>query len=197
MEAENKAWGEVERLVRLAQAGDRNAFGELFERFRGRVLALARQRHRDPLEAEELLQEVFLHALRKLSQLREPACFGAWLRRITVRVSINRAVRRSPIPSTDPDILAAVTADDTASPHDDAVQAEQRRNIHSAVARLRPLDRQALVAFYLKGKPLAQIAGELDVPLGTVKRRLHTARKRLKESLARGRRTRRAELVPA
>ena len=81
-EVMNEAWIEVERLVRLAQSGDREAFGELVLRFQGSVFAVARRRHRDAHEAAELVQEVFLHALRKISQLREPACFGAWLQRI-------------------------------------------------------------------------------------------------------------------
>ena len=94
-------WNEVADLVRLSQEGDREAFGELVARFYKSVAATARLRHRDEHEAEELVQEVFLHAMRKIGQLRNPACFGAWLRRITVRVSINRGTRRPPLPTAD------------------------------------------------------------------------------------------------
>ena len=57
------SWTEVTELVRLAQTGDRVAFGELVERFQGAVYAMALTRVRDPGEAQELAQEVFVHAM--------------------------------------------------------------------------------------------------------------------------------------
>ena len=67
------SWEEVTVLVDRAKAGDRQAYGELVERFRGSVYALAVQRVRNPAEADELTQEVFVHAMRKLPQLRDAA----------------------------------------------------------------------------------------------------------------------------
>lgn len=182
MVIKDEQWIEVERLVRRAQAGDREAFGELIERFQGSVLAVARRRHRDPDEASELAQEVFLHAMRKLHQLREPACFGSWLKQIAVRVSINRATRRPPLATAENEVLEQ-RGKPTRTPFDEAVDREQRDIVRQAVSRLRPLDRDALEAFYLHGRSIAEIASDLDIPLGTVKRRLHVARHRLEESL--------------
>ena len=106
-------WTEVTELVRRAQAGERTAFGELVTRFEGAVYAMALARVRDATEAQELAQEVFVHAMRKLPQLRDPRCFAGWLRRITVRMAINRLSRRGVRPGGDPEVLdgvAAVTA---------------------------------------------------------------------------------------
>ena len=178
----NQAWLEVELLVRQAQAGNREAFGELVRRFERCVQALARTRIRDAHEADELTQEVFLHAMRKIGQLRNPACFGAWLRRITVRVAINRGTRRPPLPTAESEVLEA-HAKATSNPLDDLVRNESRERVRRAVLKLRPIDREALDAFYLKGHSLAQIASDFDIPIGTIKRRLHTARRRLEESL--------------
>lgn len=175
-------WIEIGELVRRAQCGDRDAFGELFERFRGSVYAVARSRQRDADEAAELVQEVFLHAMRKIGQLREPNCFAAWLQRITVRVAINRATRRPPLSTTESEILEQ-EAGAGRTPLEDLMHNEQRAIVRAAVASLRPIDRDALVAFYLKSKSLAEIAEEFDIPLGTVKRRLHVARRRLEEAL--------------
>lgn len=175
-------WIEIERLVRQAQDGDREAFGQLVERFQGSVLAIARRRHRDRDEAAELVQEVFLHAMRKIRQLREPACFGAWLHRITVRVSINRATRRPPLPTAENEVLEG-RGKPTRTPLEDLVDRERREIVRAAVGRLRPIDRSALEAFYLRGMSLIEIAEEFDIPVGTVKRRLHVARNRLEESL--------------
>ncbi len=175
-------WSEVEELVRLAQAGDRVAFGDLVTRFQGAVFAAALTKLHDAGEAQELAQEVFVHAMRKLPQLREPRCFAGWLRRITARMAINRLTRRGPVRGADAGMLDAVPTM-TAGPLDNLLRAEQRSAVQAGLRRLKPLDRQALEAFYLRGRSLKRIARELAVPVGTVKRRLHVARRRLKAVL--------------
>ena len=72
---------ELMPIVLRARDGDRAAYGELVERFQSTVYAVALARLRNPTEAQELAQEVFLHAMRKLPQLREVQCFAGWLRR--------------------------------------------------------------------------------------------------------------------
>src|SRR5262245_28762941 len=104
------SWIEVTELVRRAQAGDRAAFGELVTRFEGAVFAAALTRMRDYVEAQELTQEVFVHAMRKLPQLRDPRCFAGWLRRITARMAINRLTRRGARTGIDPEMIDAVAA---------------------------------------------------------------------------------------
>ena len=94
-------------LVRAAQAGDRNAFGTLFERFQPTVMAIAMRRLRDHADAQELCQDVFVQAMLKIEQLRVPEAFIGWLRQITVRMAINRAIRRAPAISVEPEMLAA------------------------------------------------------------------------------------------
>src|SRR5947199_219812 len=85
---------ELIRLVRAAQRGDRQAFGELFERFERHVMAIALRRLGDYGEAQELCQDVFIQAMKKIRQLREPEAFAGWLRSITNRMAINRLVRK-------------------------------------------------------------------------------------------------------
>jgi RNA polymerase sigma-70 factor (ECF subfamily) len=87
---------EIKEVVERARAGDRQAFGLLIERFQATVYAIALSRLRNPAEAQELVQEVFLHAMRKLVQLREVSCFAGWLRQITIRMALNRLTRRGP-----------------------------------------------------------------------------------------------------
>ena len=99
------SWNEITVLVGQAQAGDRVAYGELVRRFQGAVYAMALTRVRDPVEAQELAQEVFVHGMRKLPQLRDPRCFAGWLRRITARMAINRLTRRGPVSGAEPEVL--------------------------------------------------------------------------------------------
>src|SRR6267142_904834 len=96
---------EITELVEKAQTGDRKAYGELVERFQPTVYAVALARLRNPTEAQELTQEVFLHGMKKLPQLRDTQCFAGWLRQITVRMAINRLTRRGPVQVIDSEIL--------------------------------------------------------------------------------------------
>jgi RNA polymerase sigma-70 factor (ECF subfamily) len=178
----NSRWIEVARLVERAQAGDRDAFGELASRFRSSVYATVLSRQRDAHDADEIVQEVFIHAMKKIRQLREPACFGAWLQRIAVRAVLNRAARRRALTMVPAETLDQA-ASRAATPLDDLLRKERTEMVRRAVAGLKPIDRTALASFYLAGKSVAQIAAELGIPIGTVKRRLHTARHRLQAAL--------------
>ena len=81
-------------LVLAAQEGDREAFGQLAERYERAVYATALRRLNNHAEAQEVCQEVLVRAMQKISQLREPAAFGSWLQAVTNRMAINRAVRK-------------------------------------------------------------------------------------------------------
>src|SRR5262249_15947199 len=98
-------WDEITELVVRAQGGGREAFGTLVEKFQPTVYAVALARLRNPSEAQELTQDVFIHALRKLPQLRDPQCFAGCLRQITVRMAINRLTRRGPLHKVEADVL--------------------------------------------------------------------------------------------
>src|SRR5215471_7791068 len=177
-------WNEITELVERARAGDRAAYGELVERFQPTVYAVALSRLRNPTEAQELAQEVFLHGMKKLAQLRDAACFAGWLRQITVRMAINRVTRRGPFQGIDTEVLEQATAD-VSEPLDDLIRAEQRRALHAGLQRLKPVDRATLVAFYLRGRSLKEMSREFATPVGTIKRRLHVARNRLRKQLER------------
>lgn len=169
---------EVAELVLRAQAGDREAFGELFGRFERTVFAIAVRRLADYNEAQELTQDVFVQALTKMDQLRDPACFGGWLRSIAHRMAINRLVRRGPDLPTEPETMAATCVEGT-TPLAAVIERERNSRLRDGLSRLRDLDRETLVAFYVKGQSLIEMSDQFDAPLGTIKRRLHVARKRL------------------
>jgi RNA polymerase sigma-70 factor (ECF subfamily) len=186
---------EIVALIESAQGGDRRAFGELVLRFQPAVYAVALARLRDVNEAAELTQEVFIHAMTKLGQLRDPLCFVGWLRQITVRMAINRLTRKAALRATEPDILQNA-ADREAGPLDLIIRAENRADVWTGLDRLAELDRATLVAFYIHGRSLKQMAREFAAPVGTIKRRLHVARRRLRKQLERsGRRKARRELA--
>src|SRR6476660_3915242 len=103
--AEPNAAEELETLVLESQTGNRAAFGRLCVRYERMVYSVALARLANHAEAQELTQEVFMHALEKIDQLREPECFGGWLRSMAQRMAINRAVRRQPLVTGEADTL--------------------------------------------------------------------------------------------
>ncbi len=182
LETENRNWADLAIVVRRAQAGDRQAFGELVEQFQPTVYSIALRRLGNPSDALELSQEIFLHVLQRIDQLREPERFAGWLRQVAVRMAINRATRRLAPTSVETSVLEGA-CESYDEPIDQLISRERAERLWTALGRLKSLDREALDAFYIRGHSLIEIAELLDVPLGTVKRRLHTARKRLKQAL--------------
>ncbi|WP_437192978.1 RNA polymerase sigma factor [Planctomicrobium sp. SH527] len=168
-------------LVRKAQSGDRDAFGRLVTEYEAVVFAIAFRRLRNRSEALEVTQDIFLRAMRKLPQLREPERFAGWLKRIAVRMAINRAVRRPRESFQSPETLTSVAQQPT--PFDRAIHVEQAQQVRVGLKQLRALDRDTLTAFYFEGQSLKEMSDRFSSPVGTIKRRLHTARHRLKEAL--------------
>ena len=165
-------------VVTRAQRGDRAAFGELFVRFEKHVYAIALRRLRNHSEAQELTQDVFIQVMRKLAQLRDPASFAGWLRSITQRLAINRVVRRKPGRAIESEALEAVCIE-RITPLDRAIDSEEGVRVRGGLSELRDLDRETLEAFYLHGQSLNEMSDSFEAPIGTIKRRLHVARKRL------------------
>jgi RNA polymerase sigma-70 factor (ECF subfamily) len=172
----------VAELVDAARDGRNSAFDELVRRFEGAVYATAFRRLANHAEAQEVCQDVFLQALSKLDQLQTSAAFGGWIRAIAVRMSINRRVRRRPMVSAEPDALDGRCFDDQ-TPLDRALENERSAQVRAGLSRLRALDRDTLEAFYVQGQSLVEMSVHFDSPVGTIKRRLHVARKRLAREL--------------
>jgi len=169
-------------LVQAAKRGRRQAFGQLVKLYQQRVQAIALRRLRDQAEAQELCQEVFMQALSKLHQLRDPQRFGGWLRTIAVRMAINRGSRRGPtIPAAPGELEARCVEHET--PLGRALAREREDQLRAGLGRLRSLDRETLVAFYFQGHSILEMSDEFDSPVGTIKRRLHVARNRLAKEL--------------
>ena len=168
----------VGELVLLAQQGDRDAMDQLVHRFQRQVLAIAHRRLGNWDEAQELSQDVFIQAFRRIGQLQVADAFAGWLRQIVHRMAINRMTRRRvPIAIEQEALEANCTTIDT--PLDGMLTNETREQVHEGLQRLGDLDRETLIAFYLNGQSLLEMSDAFDAPVGTIKRRLHVARKRL------------------
>jgi RNA polymerase sigma-70 factor (ECF subfamily) len=173
---------ELISLVHRARTGDRDAFDQLVVRTEAMVFAVVFRRLRNRSEALEVTQDVFIQVLRKLPQLREAERFEAWVRKIAVRLAINRAVRRPREVYGDVPALVTLRARGN-GPFERVVATENAACVRECLGRLRDLDRRTLVAFYFEGRSLQEMSAEFESPVGTIKRRLHTARNRLRDKL--------------
>lgn len=169
---------ELENLVAAARQGDRGAMDELCTRFRGMVMSIAIARLGDWHEADDLCQDAFIQAFRKLDQLQTNAAFVGWLQTIVARMAINRGTRRGRTTNVEQEFLEN-TIEDKRAAFDNAVREEEAATVMNKLQAMRELDRDTLVAFYVDGQSLIEMSNRFAAPIGTIKRRLHTARKRL------------------
>jgi RNA polymerase sigma factor (sigma-70 family) len=174
-------------LIIRYQRGQAAAFSALFDRYKDYVYRLALMLLRNSGDAEEVVQETFMDLLRALPSydVKGPARFETWL----YRVSINRCrmrLRRARPPSADWDELAErlVSANPRHDPQTAALQGEMRRTVWQAVDGLADHHRLVVILRYLYDLPYQEIADILEIRLGTVKSRLYTAHRQLRQRLA-------------
>lgn len=168
---------ELSDIVTAAQSGDQEAFGVLVSRFQRMAFAAAYASVGDTHLAEDVAQEAFLQAYCDLPTLRQPAAFPGWFRRIVFKHS-DRLTRGKQMPLSPLDDALGVTCTDLDPPMIAERHAVQRR-VWAEIARLPDHQRVVVMLFYLAGYSQQEIASFLDVPVSTVKKRLHDARARL------------------
>ena len=168
-------------LVHATLRGEHEAFREVVRRFERTARAAAFAITRDPESARDAAQEAFAEAFLELHKLRDPAAFPGWFRRIVFKQADRIARRRTPY--LDERGLADTLADDRPTPEEVACRAELGDDIRRALARLPDAQRLAATLFYLADQSYAEISDFLVLPLSTIKKRLHDARRRLRAEL--------------
>lgn len=180
---------EDDRLVAAALAGSSDAFRILVERYQRPVLSLIGRMVRDPVLAEDLAQEAFVNAYRRLDSYAPGRKFSSWLFKIAHNRTIDHLRLRRPreqslesdrddVPTIDP-----AAPEDQASPHRRAEVSELRMTLAQAFERLGPTAREILSLRFEQGLAYHEIAEVTGVALNTVKVRLHRARKALAREL--------------
>jgi RNA polymerase sigma factor (sigma-70 family) len=148
-------------LITLARRGDDSAFDELVRRRQTWIRGLLRRWSGDAQLADDLAQETFVRAWRKLQRLQSPAAFGGWLRQIALNVWLDFARRRSiPLETMDDGDMGgeAVVTDGGLA-----------LDLERALAALRPPERVCIVLAIAEGMSHAEVARATGFPLGTVK----------------------------
>jgi RNA polymerase sigma-70 factor (ECF subfamily) len=165
-------------LVLRCQAGDEAAFTELVDRYHARLRYFVRKMLGNYHSADDVLQDMWLDVFRGVARLADPGAFPAWVYRIA-RARVARVLRQ-PRPSVRP----LEENDLTGSAEDgDDFTAEDAGRIHTALDRLSPEHREVLVLRFLEGMSYEDIARVTGGRIGTVRSRLHYAKRALRELL--------------
>lgn len=176
-------------LVDSAKRGSRDAFDEIVCRHRDRLYRLAFRLTSDASDAEEVVQETFLHAYRGIRGFEGAAGVGTWLYRIAVNEALmrKRAMRRRPLQLV-ADLAAPPAPSSTdcepATPADELLdQKNVATRVRSALAALEDDQRTALVLRDLEGLSAQEVSSLLGVTAEVVRQRAHRARRALREAL--------------
>jgi RNA polymerase sigma-70 factor (ECF subfamily) len=170
-------------LVHAARAGEVLAFDSLFYRYRDGIYRLGLAITKDPSAAEEIVVDTFARAHRAIERLEPDDSLRPWLYRVAVNLSYNRRPRKGVTFSSLDDGTDDIAAEGE-SPSDAAERTERRRVVLECVDTLGPKHKVVVVLHYLNGLNLAEIAEIVEVPVGTVKSRLHYALRKLRVQLS-------------
>lgn len=154
---------------------ERGAFDRILDRYERRVYAIALRMCGNPDDARDITQEVFVSALRALGRFRGDAQLSTWFHRVAVNASLDY-LRRSSRRRTAPVEEAAAIASTDPSPDEVAGASLRAREVQRALAAISPDHRAVLVLHDLQQLDYAEVASTLDIPVGTVKSRIHRAR---------------------
>jgi RNA polymerase sigma-70 factor (ECF subfamily) len=176
-------------LIRAIASGDRAAFGSLYDRYAGTVMALCMRVLGDRAEAEEAVTDVFWQVWQQAGRFDlERGQPIAWLSTLARTRAIDRrralARRRSVVvPQDDGEDPPRERLLSSSDPHAEAVSSEHGKRVRRALGSLAPDQRRAVEMNFFGGLSHQDIAAELGEPLGTIKTRIRAGLARMKESL--------------
>ncbi len=162
-------------LVTQAKNNDATAYEKLYRAHVGRVFALCFRLVGDRDMAEDLTQEGFVLAWKSLPKFRGDSAFGSWLYRIATNACLSYLRKQSPLKDSldiDEDLVEGEWVTTTPSP-------DKKLDLDAAIATLPDGARMVFVLYSLEGYTHDEIAGELDIAVGSSKAQLHRARKLL------------------
>ncbi len=173
------------QVIQAVLKGDSERFGILVVRYQDRLFNGVSRMLGSAADADDVLQESFLQAFRKLSTFRESSSFYTWVYRIAINAAINlrRRERRSVNLSENAQFHDQLISDADSGPDRRLEKSEEVRELQDALNQLSDEHRNILVLREIEGMSYEDISQILDMPIGTVRSRLHRARLQLRDSL--------------
>ncbi len=176
-----------QQLITQTLDGQSAAFGILVRKYQNRLFNSMVHLLRNPSDAEDVVQDAFLQALRKLDTFQGNSQFYTWLFRIARNTAISKMRRKKPTVSLDSTAseLRLDFPDDGPRPSTEMERREQQTGLMRAMDQLSSEHREILILREMEEQNYETISEILELPVGTVRSRLHRARLQLKELLTR------------
>ena len=171
------------RAIERLKGGDPGGLESLVKVHQVRAVRAAYLICRDRPLAEDVVQGAFVKAYERIETFDGRRPFGPWFTRMVVNDAIKAASRRERTTRYEGGSPEALLENPGTGPHELLEEAEERRRVWAALAKLPPAQRAAIVQRYYLGMSEAEMAGNEDSPPGTIKWRLHAARRKLSKLL--------------
>jgi RNA polymerase sigma-70 factor, ECF subfamily len=180
----------VKKRIKQVLKGDQNAFAELVEIYKDKVFQICYRMLGNRHEAEDIAQEAFIRAYVNIETFNQKRKFSTWLFRIATNLCIDRIRKKKPdyfldaeVAGTEGLTMYSQVAADVQLPEDEVENMELQETIQKEISKLPEKYRSVIVLKYIEELPLQEISEILDLPLGTVKTRVHRGREALRKQL--------------
>ena len=176
------------RLISNSRAGDTAAFGVLVTRYQDRLYNTVFRLVGNTEDARDVVQEAFISAYQSLATFKGDSAFFTWLYRIAINNAISmkrkqRAVLRLTGGLGNGVVAEPMDRSDASQPSRALEMADDERRVHQALGRLSAEHRTVLVLKDMEGRKYEEMAEILEVPIGTIRSRLHRARLEMRDIL--------------
>lgn len=180
----------IKKRIKQVLKGDQNAYAEIVEIYKDKIFQLCFRMLGNRAEAEDMAQEALIRAYVNIASFNINMKFSTWIYRIATNLCIDRLRKKKPdfyldaeVSGTDGLTMYSQVAADTVLPEDELETIELQETIQKEILKLPEKYRSVIVLRYIEELSLNEISEILDMPLGTVKTRIHRGREALRQQL--------------
>ncbi|XKH49613.1 RNA polymerase sigma factor SigW [Chryseomicrobium palamuruense] len=181
----------VNKRIKQVLNGNQDAYTEIVDLYQARLYQVCYRMLGNKHEAEDITQEAFLRAFINLHSFDQKRKFSTWIFRIATNLCIDRIRKKKPdyhldaqVPGTDGLDMYSQVAASEALPVEQLEKMEMQERVQYEISRLPDKYRSVIVLKYMEELPLQEISEILDLPLGTVKTRIHRGREALRKQMS-------------
>lgn len=178
------------QLVKLVLKGDQNAFSQLVDLYQEKLYHMAYRMLNNRQEAEDVVQDTFLRVYNNLEKYDDTMKFSTWIYRIATNLCIDRLRKRKPVYSLDAESSDyegldgySMIPSDNRTPESELLISETQSIIHQAIDTLPPKYKSVMILRYIHELSLQEVGEVLDMPVTTIKTRVHRGREFLRKKL--------------
>ncbi|WP_462412612.1 RNA polymerase sigma factor SigW [Neobacillus sp. Marseille-QA0830] len=180
----------VKKRIKQVIKGDHDAFGDIVELYKNSIFQLCFRMLGNRHEAEDIAQEAFIRAFVNIKSFNQDLKFTTWLYRIATNLCIDRLRKKKPdyyldaeVAGTEGLTMYSQIPSGTPLPETEVESLELQETVHNEILKLPEKYRSAIVLKYIEDLSLNEISEILELPLGTVKTRIHRGREALRQQL--------------